>query len=100
MQHTHVDFSSMEKPEVSKTLYGQIQWEQLPSSGVFLQHKDHQLLERAQANLAVVLDNQQDAKDYVSILLKIAENCTTNVGKNIVVHRHLTYYGDWQLEKG
>eukprot|EP01031_Cornospumella_fuschlensis_P029619 gene29619-35754_t len=79
VQHTHVDFSSMEKSEVSKTLYGQIQWEQLPSSGVFLQHKDHQLLERAQANLAVVLDNQPDAKEYVAMLLKIAENCTTNV---------------------
>lgn len=38
--HGHMDFSSMEKAEVSKQLYGNIQWEQLPSSGVFLQHRD------------------------------------------------------------
>eukprot|EP00981_Chlorochromonas_danica_P010043 scaffold2953_cov187-Ochromonas_danica.AAC.8 len=69
----------MEKSEVSKTLYGQIQWEQLPSSGVFLQHRDHQLLERAQSNLSVVLDNPVDAKEYVAILVKVAESCTTNI---------------------
>jgi hypothetical protein len=44
--HGHVDFSSMDKAEVSKALYGQIQWEQLPSSGVFLQHKDVRLVTR------------------------------------------------------
>jgi V-type H+-transporting ATPase subunit H len=66
----------MEKSEVSKALYGQIQWEQLPSSGVFLQHRDHQLLERAQSNLSVILDHPTDARDYVTILLKIAESCS------------------------
>lgn len=30
----------MEKSEASKTLYGQIQWEELLRSGVFLQHRD------------------------------------------------------------
>lgn len=75
----HVDFSSMDKAEISKALYQQIQWEQLPSSGVFLQHRDHQLLERAQSNLSVVLDNPTDAKDYISILLRVAESCTANV---------------------
>lgn len=39
----------------------------------------HQLLERAQANLSVVLDNSQDANDFAKMLIKIAENCTTNL---------------------
>lgn len=69
----------MEKSEASKTLYSQIQWEELLRSGVFLQHRDHQLLERAQANLSVVLDNAQDANDFAKMLIKIAENCTTNL---------------------
>jgi hypothetical protein len=37
------------------------------------------LLERAQANLGVILDNPQDATEFAKILLKIAENCTTNL---------------------
>lgn len=39
----------------------------------------HQLIERAQANLAVVLDNKQDAQDLASILIKIASNCGSNL---------------------
>ena len=36
-------------------------------------------MERAQSNLGVVLDNTQDASEYAKILIKIAENCTTNL---------------------
>lgn len=36
-------------------------------------------MERAQSNLGVVLDNPQDATEFAKILLKIAENCTTNL---------------------
>lgn len=75
----HLDFSSMEKGEISKNLFGQVQWEEILRSGVFLQHRDHQLLERAQTNLGVVIDNNQDAKDLSGMLLKIAENCTSNL---------------------
>lgn len=39
----------------------------------------HQLLERAQANLGVVLDNRVDSIDLSRILVKIAENCTSNL---------------------
>lgn len=37
------------------------------------------MLERAQSNLGVVLDNAADANEFAKMLLKIAENCTTNV---------------------
>ena len=37
------------------------------------------MLERAQGNLSVVLDNPADASEFAKMLLKIAENCTTNV---------------------
>ncbi len=93
-----MNLDALEKSEVSKTLYGQIQWEEISRSGVFLQHRDvsidrnlffffisfchlfqHQLLERAQSNLGVVLDNPQDATEFAKILIKIAENCTTNL---------------------
>lgn len=37
------------------------------------------MLERAQGNLSVVLDNPTDANEFAKMLLKIAENCTTNV---------------------
>lgn len=73
------DLSSLDKAEASKTLFAQIQWEELLRSGVVLQHRDHQLLEKAQGNLSVVLDNATDANEFAKMLLKIAENCTTNL---------------------
>jgi hypothetical protein len=39
----------------------------------------HQLLERAQANLDITLDNPTEAKNLSRILLNIAENCKTNL---------------------
>jgi hypothetical protein len=39
----------------------------------------HQLLERAQANLDITLDNQTEARNLAKILLNIAENCKTNL---------------------
>ena len=36
----HMDLFSMEKSDISKNLFGQIQWEEILRSGVFLQHKD------------------------------------------------------------
>jgi hypothetical protein len=36
-------------------------------------------LERSQANLGVILDNRQDATDLSKMLIKIAENCTSNL---------------------
>lgn len=39
----------------------------------------HQLLEKAQENLGVVLDSPQDSKELASMLLKIADNCTSNL---------------------
>ena len=39
----------------------------------------HQLLERAQANLDIALDNSKDAQDLTRILMTIAENCRTNL---------------------
>jgi hypothetical protein len=43
-----MNLDSIEKSEVSKTLYSQIQWEEISRSGVFLQHRDvsAQLLDR------------------------------------------------------
>lgn len=43
---------------------------------IFVQH---QLLERAQTNLGVVLDNPSDGQEYARILIKIAECGTTHV---------------------
>lgn len=37
------------------------------------------MFERAQNNLAVILDQPQDAQEYAKKLIKIAENCTTNL---------------------
>jgi len=37
------------------------------------------MLERGQDNLTVVLDNTSDAQSYAKLLLKIADNCTSNV---------------------
>ena len=34
------DLSTMDKGEVSKNLFGQIAWEEILRSGVFLEHKD------------------------------------------------------------
>ncbi len=45
----------------------------------------HQLLERAQANLGVVLDNVADARNLSSILVKIAENS----GSNLTVQQYI-----------
>ena len=74
-----IDLQSMDKSEVSKALYGLISWEEVLRSGVFLAHQDHQLLERAQTNLAMILDNQTDARTLSTLLLKIADNCTSNL---------------------
>ena len=38
------DLSTMDKGEVSKNLFGQIAWEEILRSGVFLEHKDVSLL--------------------------------------------------------
>ena len=35
-----IDVQSMNKSEISKNLYDQIQWEAVIRNGVFLQHKD------------------------------------------------------------
>jgi hypothetical protein len=40
----HLDFSSMEKGEISKNLFGQVQWEEILRSGVFLQHRDVKII--------------------------------------------------------
>ena len=42
-------------------------------------HSQHQLLEKAQANLGVILDNPQNSRELAGILLKIADNCTNNL---------------------
>lgn len=39
----------------------------------------HQLLERAQANLDITLDNPTESRNLCRILLNIAENCKTNL---------------------
>eukprot|EP01038_Epipyxis_sp_PR26KG_P010714 gene10714-14386_t len=79
MKVGHLDISSMEKSEISKQLFGQIQWEEILRSGVVLKSTDHQLLERSQGILSVILDNPQQAKDLASMLIKIAENCVSNL---------------------
>lgn len=39
----------------------------------------HQLLDQAQSNLAVILDNPENSKKLANMLLKIADNCTSNL---------------------
>ena len=73
------DLMMMDKSEVSKSLFGLISWEEVIRSGAFLGHNDHQLLEKSQTNLAIILDNPTDAKSLASILIKIADNCTSNL---------------------
>eukprot|EP00596_Hydrurales_sp_CCMP1899_P003973 CAMPEP_0119035284 /NCGR_PEP_ID=MMETSP1177-20130426/2213_1 /TAXON_ID=2985 /ORGANISM="Ochromonas sp, Strain CCMP1899" /LENGTH=451 /DNA_ID=CAMNT_0006993307 /DNA_START=122 /DNA_END=1477 /DNA_ORIENTATION=+ len=79
LSQKHTDLSSMDKSEVSKSLFGLIQWEDILRSGVILAHRDHQLLEKAHSNLGVILDSPQDSKDLANMLLKIADNCTSNL---------------------
>jgi hypothetical protein len=50
----------------------------LHSSNIFIKQQ-HQLLEKSQENLSLVIDNAQDAKDLSGMLIKIAENCTANL---------------------
>jgi hypothetical protein len=45
----------------------------------FESYIQHQLLEKAQSNLGVILDSPQDSKDLANMLLKIADNCTSNL---------------------
>ena len=73
------DLMTMDKSEVSKSLFGLISWDEVIRSGAFLGHNDHQLLEKSQTNLAVILDSPSDAKNLATILLKIADNCTSNL---------------------
>ena len=40
LTRANVDLSSLDKSEVSKSLYGQIHWDEIIKSGVFLQSKD------------------------------------------------------------
>ena len=42
-------------------------------------HIQHQLLDQSQKNLAVILDNPQKSKELATMLLKIADNCTSNL---------------------
>jgi hypothetical protein len=42
-------------------------------------HLQHQLLDQSQKNLAVILDNPQKSKELATMLLKIADNCTSNL---------------------
>lgn len=44
-----------------------------------LSHTDHQLLEKAQTNLAVILDNDADASLFITMLVKIADSCSNNI---------------------
>ena len=73
------DLMLLDKSEVSKSVFGLISWEEVIRSGAFLGHNDHQLLEKAQQNLAVILDSPNDSKNLASILIKVADNCTSNL---------------------
>ena len=44
-----------------------------------LNHNDHQLLGKAQANLATILDNEIDCKEFTTMLVKIADSCSNNL---------------------
>ena len=44
LSQNQTDLSSMEKPEVSKSLFGLIAWEEILRSGVFLEHRDVSIL--------------------------------------------------------
>lgn len=73
------DITTMEKSAVSKLLFSQINWQEILRAGVVLSHKDHQLLEKAQDNLSNVMENRNDARTLCKLLMKIADNCTSNV---------------------
>ena len=44
-----------------------------------LSHTDHQLLEKAQTNVSVILDNDADATLFITMLVKIADSCSNNI---------------------
>ena len=46
---------------------------------IFFLSSQHQLLEKAQTNLGVILDSPQESKELAGMLLKIADNCTSNL---------------------
>eukprot|EP01041_Mallomonas_annulata_P004206 gene4206-8366_t len=73
------DLSAMDKQDASKLLFSQINWQELVRAGMFLSQSEYLLLERAQDNLNFAMNNKHDASTLAGALMKIADNCTSNL---------------------
>lgn len=68
-----------ESQESSKHLFGQVDWDEFLRTGVFLSQAEYQLLERAQDNIDYAMNNTNTAKQFATLLLKLADKCTSSV---------------------
>lgn len=73
------DISNLPTQELSKHLFGQVDWDEFLRAGVFLAQNEFQLLERAQDNLDYAMGNPSTAKSLATLLLKLADKCTSSI---------------------
>jgi len=73
------DLSSMATQDASKHLFGLVDWDEFLRAGVFLSQAEFQLLERAQDNIDYAMGNPTTAKSLATLLLKLADKCTSSI---------------------
>lgn len=70
------EYETLDKADIAKNLYSQLQWEQIRLNGVNLEQSNRRLLDEGQAHLDSLLDSLNDSQLYVSLLIAMAENCS------------------------
>ena len=73
---SELNFQGLSRASISSRLYKNIDWAHMQSAGVFLSKEDEIILQNAQNNLDTVLDNENDTSILVTLLMRIADNCT------------------------
>jgi V-type H+-transporting ATPase subunit H len=73
---TELNFQGLTRTQISTRLYQGIDWSRMQSSGVFLTEDDTKLMENAQSNLEMILDDSRNTAQLVSLLMRIADSCT------------------------
>jgi len=66
-------------PQDSKYFFGLVDWDEFLRAGVFLSQSEYQLLERSQDNLDFAMGNPTTAKSLATLLLKLADKCTSSI---------------------
>lgn len=79
MEDKILDLSNaVPKSEISKNLLERISWQDMIRSGE-LKTSDHQLIEKSQNNLGVIVDNTSEGSAYVKLLLTMAHSSDLKV---------------------